>query len=74
MFKGVPVVSVNFGDVAVNAGEDFCVKDYAEMQDRIRRYYSDIEFYKAGSELAKKRAERLLDTDGEFVRILNEVD
>lgn len=73
MFKGVPVVTVNYGDVAVNVGEDFCVRDYMEMQEKILKYHDDSEYYKVMSQKAEKRAELLLDTEGEFVRILEEM-
>lgn len=74
MFKGVPVVSVGYGDVAVNAGEEFCVKDYDEMHETILRYYSDKDFYNTMSQCARDRADILLDTDKEFVRIIQEMD
>ncbi len=74
MSKGVPVVTTAFGDVSVNAGEAFCVRDYNEMREQILRYRKDQEFYGHMSELARKRAEVLLDSDGEFVRIMHEVE
>lgn len=74
MFKGVPVVSVAYGDVAVNVGEDFLVKDYAGMQDVIKRYHDEKDFYQVMSQKAEKRAEILLDTETEFARIMAEVD
>jgi len=74
LFKGVPVVSIDYGDVAVNVGEEFCVKDYQEMQQKILHYYKDKNYYKFMSEKAMKRAEILLDTETEFVRIMTEVD
>lgn len=74
MFKGVPVVTVNYGDVAVNAGEEFCVKDYDEMRETILRYYSDKKFYDMQSVRAKERTDILLDTDSEFVRVIQEMD
>ena len=73
LFKGVPVVSQNYGDVSVNVGEEFCVKDYEEMQGKILRYYKDNKYYQEMSHKAIKRAERLLDTDKEFINIINEV-
>ncbi len=73
MYKGVPVVTVNYGDVAVNSGDDFCVSDYREMQEKILKYHDDLEYYDKMSQKAKKRAELLLDTEGEFARILEEV-
>lgn len=74
MSKGVPVVTTAFGDVSVNAGEAFCVRDYNEMREQILRYRKDREFYRQMSELAKQRTEVLLDSEGEFVRIIHEVE
>ena len=74
MYKGVPVVTVDYGDVGVNVGRDFCVKDYEDMSQMIDRYRSDKAFYKKMSEKAVERTTVLLDTESEFVRILGEVD
>lgn len=74
MFKGIPVVSVNFGDVSVNVGEDFCVEDYRQMQERILKHYEDREYHEEMAKKASKRAEILLDTESEFVRIMREID
>ena len=74
MYKGVPVVSTAYGDVAVNCGPDFCVEDYDKMGKTIRRYHDDIDFYTDMSQKVKTRTEVLLDTEGEFVRIMNEAD
>ncbi len=74
MFKGIPVVSIDFGDVSTNVGPEFLVKDYDEMKEKIKRYHDDIEFYREKSGIAKKRAAVLLDTEKEFIRILDEVD
>lgn len=71
MYKGLPVVSTTYGDVAGIAGEDFCCKDYVEMETLIRRYYVDKEFYRMQSEKALKIAEEYLDTEREFVRCVN---
>lgn len=74
MYMGVPVVTCGYGDVSVNVGEDFWVEDYDEMKSKILQYYNDREFYEIMSEKARKRTEKLLDTEGEFVRILDEVE
>ncbi len=74
LYKGVPVVSVDYGDVAINAGEAFCVKDYRKMQEEIRRYHNDKDYYKTMSQKARERAKLLLDTDREFIRIMKEMD
>ena len=44
-----------------------------EMQDKIRQYYCDKEFYNIMQDKAKERVKLLLDTEGEFTRIVNEV-
>lgn len=74
MYKGVPVVTVNYGDVSVNAGPDFCVSNYDEMKQLIQRYKKDQEFYRVMSEKALQRSALLLDTQSEFIRILSEVE
>ena len=74
LYKGIPVVSVDYGDVAINIGKDFCVSDYAEMKDQIRKYYYNRDYYEEMSRKAKERADLLLDSETEFVRIMKEVD
>lgn len=74
MYKGLPVVSVNYGDVAVNAGDEFCVSDYEEMKKQIMKYHTDKEYYLKMSNRAKERAKILLDTDSEFERIIREAE
>lgn len=74
LYKGVPVVTTEYGDVPTNVGENFWVKDYEEMKKVIKRYYSDSEFYQKQSEYALQRVKRLLDTDGEFVKIISEME
>lgn len=71
LYKGVPVVTLEYGDVGTNAGKDFWVQDYADMGKKILQYCEDKEYYGRMSEKARKRAEILLDTDTEFVRIMN---
>lgn len=72
--KGVPVVTIDYGDVAINTGKDFTVKDYAEMAETIIRYIDDKDFYKTQSVKAKKRSEILLDSDGQFVKLIQEYE
>lgn len=74
MFKGLPVVVLNYGDMAVNAGEEFCVNDYKDMQKKILEYYANPEYYKEMSQKAIKRAEQLLDSETEFVKAIKEME
>lgn len=71
---GVPVISTNFGDVAVNVGSDFIVSDYAEMISKVNQYIADNEYYKSQSIKAKERAEYLLDSDRHFIDTLKEFE
>lgn len=74
MFMGIPVISTRYGDVAVNAGEDFLVEDYSQMKNVIMRYYIDKNYYNIMSKKAKQRADVLLDTETEFMRVMSEVN
>lgn len=69
---GIPVVTTPYGDVAVNVGKEFWVESYEEMPELILRYKDDPGFYQKMSDKARKRSEILLDTETEFVRILDE--
>lgn len=74
MYKGVPVVTLNHGDVALGAGEEFCVSTYTEMAEKIIRYMEDTDYYKIMSMKAKERAEYMLDSDSAFVDIIREFE
>ncbi len=74
MFLGKPAVSIAYGDVALNAGEEFCVDTYEEMAEQIRHYCDDKDFYAEMSEKARNRADILLDTEKAFQEIMNEYD
>ena len=71
MSKGVPVLTVNYGDVAGVVGEDFQCKNYEEMAILIDKYRRDQNFYKKQSQLAKQLADVYLDSKKEFCRIMN---
>lgn len=74
LIKGVPVITVAFGDVYTNVSDDFAVKDYTEMQDVAIRYMTDQEFYREKSLKAKQRAEMLLDTEHMFADIMRDFE
>ncbi|HEX3076748.1 MAG TPA: glycosyltransferase, partial [Lachnospiraceae bacterium] len=60
--EGVPGVTMDYGDVATAAGEGFCVNDYEDMVDTIKKYMEDREFYHYMSERAKERAVLMTDS------------
>lgn len=69
---GIPVITTDLGDVAINAGEQFQTATYDTMLDLIRKYVSDFEFYKSQSLLARERATKLLNAEDSFIEIINE--
>ena len=74
LYKGLPVVTLNYGDVGVGAGEDFHVKDYEDMYHQVVRYSKDKEYYARMSQKAIQRASELTDSKKEFVRIIRKVE
>lgn len=61
---GIPVVTLNCGDVYYVCGDDFSVLDYKEMYSTIINYYNNTEFQKTMSQLAYNRSLSLSDTVG----------
>lgn len=74
LYKGLPAVTLNYGDVGLGAGADFWVEDYEQMVQQILRYKEDKAFYEEMSLKAEKRAAVLMDSTGEFVRLLEKVE
>lgn len=68
MYKKLPVVALDYGDVAGIVGEDFICKNYKEMSDIILKYTTDKEFYNRKSQAAEKIAAEYLDSETEFER------
>jgi glycosyltransferase involved in cell wall biosynthesis len=74
MFKGLPVVTLKTGDVAVASGSDFWVNSYDEMKQTIEKYVKDKEFYHQMSKKAKQRAEILLSTHEQMKEIVCKIE
>ncbi|MCM1082977.1 MAG: glycosyltransferase [Clostridium sp.] len=74
MFKGKPVVTVSYGDVAGIAGDRFSCENYTEMKKLIEKYYEDKEFYDMQAQYAKETADICMDSETEFVRIVGEYE
>lgn len=70
--KGLPGVSLNYGDVAAAAGSDFCVSSLNEMKACIERYMTDSDYYNMMSEKALARVQVLQDGRGALEDILRE--
>ena len=74
MSKGVVPVTINFGDVAYNVGEDFVLENYDQMAEKIRKLVDDHEYYKEMSQKAKERAAFLCDTKHRFIETIHELE
>ncbi|TJX68836.1 hypothetical protein E8P77_01155 [Soehngenia saccharolytica] len=62
LYKGKPVITLNYGDVAKNVGDEFCCETYSEMYNLIKKYYLDKDFYMNQSKIAKEKALQLTNT------------
>ena len=70
LYKSVPVVTMNYGDGGLGAGEDFWVTDYDEMCDIAIQYSEDSLFYEEKQKQASSRAAVLMDSEGQFAQII----
>ncbi len=71
--EGKPGVTISTGDIAVAAGKDFCVKDYKEMTEVIKRYIEDKDFYNVMVEKARDREAIVTDSVRAMEDILNKI-
>ncbi|MBE5859765.1 MAG: glycosyltransferase family 4 protein [Butyrivibrio sp.] len=74
MSKGVIPVTLDYGDVSYNVGDEFTVNSYAEMRERISKFAADKEYRSEMSKKAIKRAEYLCDTKNRFIETTNELE
>lgn len=71
--KGVPVITLRFGDVWAVVGEDFAVDTFDEMAAEIERYRTDPKYYEKKSAMALDRADLMMDSGSAFVEVLTEM-
>lgn len=74
MYKGLPPISFDFGDTGVVVGTDFHINSYEEAYEEILRLKEDRDYYQRKSKRAKERAQRLTDSDTEFVNIIKKME
>ena len=74
MHKGLPAVTLNYGDVALGAGENFIAENYEKMTEILLRHLCDLEFYVEKSQQAKERAAYMLDSTTAFNEIIAEFE
>lgn len=70
---GVPVLTLNKGDIASVAGEEFTVETLGSYPEMIRKYKSDSAFYERQSKLARARIEEMTTGDEELAAIIQDV-
>ena len=70
---GVPVITLRYGDVNGACGEEFAVEDYTEMHQQLERYMRDAEYLQEMKERAEKRAHILMDMEGTFRKLFNDL-
>ncbi|MDX9796740.1 MAG: glycosyltransferase, partial [Arcobacteraceae bacterium] len=73
LYKGVPVVTLKFGDVFINVGVDFAVDSLTQMGEMVNQYIHNKEFYFSQSHKAKDRAKILMDSQNELEILLNKI-
>lgn len=71
---GVPVITLDFCDVANATGKEYICNDYKEMLQLVDRYCHDEEFYKKQSELAKSRKAEQYDLAKSLKLVVKEIE
>lgn len=66
LYKGKPVISLDYGDVAAVVGKDFVVDDFNEMIILIDKYMLNTEFYDNMSKKGENIASDLMNTEKYF--------
>lgn len=73
LYKGKPVISLDYGDVAAVVGKDFVVADFCEMKRYIDKYMFFEEFYRSMCEKGIMVANDLMDTEKYFVELYKNI-
>ena len=73
MSLGIPVLTVDEGDVASVAGPDFIVRRLEEFPALVKRYRDDSAFRERQSRKALQRIEQMTTSDEELGNILQQI-
>ncbi len=71
MTAGKPIVTLKYGDVYKNCGEEFAVEDLANMNKLIRRYMVDFDYYNKMSERARNMADLYSSLDQTVLEMID---
>ena len=74
MSEGVPVLTTDLGDVALEVEDAYKVKDYEEMKQRIFELEADRKQWKKWSKADKEKAEELTASKKEFIKIVKQIE
>ena len=74
MSEGVPVLTTDLGDVALEVEDAYKVKDYEEMKQRIFELEANRKQWEKWSQAAKEKAEELTDSKKEFIIIIKQIE
>ena len=74
LYKGVPALSLKFGDAAVSVGKDFQVDSFEQMYNEIINYKEQPEYYKKMKNKARSRAEYLMDSKTHFINVIRQME
>lgn len=74
LYKGKPVLTISYGDVASVVGEVFCVENFREMKMIYNRLIKDEMFYKEMSIKALERSEKILRGETNFIDVYNSIN
>lgn len=73
LYWGVPVITLQYGDVYNTCGKEFSVTNYQEMIKLVEKYYKDMEFTENMKKLAKEKADTLSDIKGTLSDVINNI-
>lgn len=73
LYKGKPVISLYYGDVAAVVGKDFILNDFGEMKTFIYKYMHDNRFYNNMCEKVIIVANDLMDTEKYFFELYEKI-
>lgn len=74
LYKGLPVVTFDYGDIGSTAGADFHVSDYDDMRQQILRYSHDREYYREMCEKARERASQIINMKEQFLKVIRQAE
>lgn len=73
LYKGKPVLTVPYGDVASVVGDKFIVEDFKEMVNVFKKLSENKEFYEEMSNMALNRSKDIVENKTNFINVYNAI-